>query len=150
MCFRAGNIKTTRNGLLVVVDHARACRTDFFRSSGSMSGQLDTRMPIGSCMRRVKRQNDVLMGYHTIANIWVHGAIEWPGEEFACGVESGTNGSSEAWWACLLLSEFKSCALGSDSCGLWVVYLHVFGELLGEVNCWGMFCVFGVEPFVSC
>ena len=32
-----GNIKTTRNGLLVVVEHARACRTDFHMSSSSKS-----------------------------------------------------------------------------------------------------------------
>jgi hypothetical protein len=35
----AGNIKTTRNGLLVVVEHARALRTAFRRSSGSKSGK---------------------------------------------------------------------------------------------------------------
>jgi hypothetical protein len=34
----AGNIKTTRYGLLVVVDHARTWKTDFCRSSGSKSG----------------------------------------------------------------------------------------------------------------
>ncbi len=34
-----GNIKTTRNGLLVVVEYARACRTAFRMSSGSMSGK---------------------------------------------------------------------------------------------------------------
>jgi hypothetical protein len=32
-----GNIKTANNGLLVVVEHARACRTAFHRSSGSKS-----------------------------------------------------------------------------------------------------------------
>jgi hypothetical protein len=35
----AGNIKTTKNGLLVVMEHARACRTAFRRSSGLMSGK---------------------------------------------------------------------------------------------------------------
>jgi len=34
----AGRIKTTRNGLLVVVEHVRACRTDFQRSLSSESG----------------------------------------------------------------------------------------------------------------
>ena len=33
----AGNIKTTKNGLLVVVEHSRACRTVFRRPSGSKS-----------------------------------------------------------------------------------------------------------------
>ena len=35
----AGNIKITKNGLLVVAEHARACRTVFRRSSGSKSGK---------------------------------------------------------------------------------------------------------------
>ena len=33
----AGNIKTTMNGLLVVMEHARPCRTAFRKSSGSKS-----------------------------------------------------------------------------------------------------------------
>jgi hypothetical protein len=43
--------------------------------------------------------------------------------------------TGEAWWECLLVDEFKSYALGSASCGLWVVSLHEFGEFLGEVSC---------------
>ena len=35
----AGNIKTTKNGLLVAVEHARSRRTAFRRSSGSKSGK---------------------------------------------------------------------------------------------------------------
>jgi len=35
----AGSIKTTRNGLIVVVEHERACRTDFRRFSSSKSGK---------------------------------------------------------------------------------------------------------------
>jgi len=35
----SGNIKTAKNGLLVGVEHARACRTDFRRSSSSKSGK---------------------------------------------------------------------------------------------------------------
>ena len=54
------------------------------------------------------------------------------------------DGSSEAWWECLLVGYFKSCALGSVSCGLWAVSLHEFDEFLGEVSCWGVFCVLGV------
>ena len=34
-----GNIKTTKKGLLVMVEHARACRTIFRRSSGLKSGK---------------------------------------------------------------------------------------------------------------
>ena len=34
----AGSIKTPKNGLLVVIEHAIACRTDFCRSSVSNSG----------------------------------------------------------------------------------------------------------------
>jgi hypothetical protein len=33
----AGSIKTTKNGLLVAVEHARARRTIFYRSAGSRS-----------------------------------------------------------------------------------------------------------------
>jgi hypothetical protein len=35
----AGNMKTAKNGLLVVVEHARACITTFRRFSGSKSGK---------------------------------------------------------------------------------------------------------------
>ncbi len=35
----AGNIKTAGNGLLVAVEHARACRTAFRMSLGSKSGK---------------------------------------------------------------------------------------------------------------
>ena len=90
------------------------------------------------------------MGCRTIADIWVHGVVKWDGEQFTCGAESGMDGSSEAWWECLLVGECKGCALGSASCGLWVVSLHEFGDFLGEVGCWGVFCVLGVEPFVPC
>ena len=69
------------------------------------------------------------MGCRTIADIGVHGAVEWAGEKFACGVESGMNGSNEAWCDCLLIGKFKSCALRSTSCGLWVVSVHEFREL---------------------
>ena len=48
----------------------------------------------------------------------------------------------------MLFGEFKGCALGSAPCGLRVVSLHEFGEFLGEVGCWRVFCVLGVEPFV--
>ena len=51
-----GNIKTTKNGLLVVVEHARDCRIDFRRSSGSKSGKARHEHIIGNCMRRVERQ----------------------------------------------------------------------------------------------
>ncbi len=59
-------------------------------------------------------------------------------------------GSSEAWWGCLFVGEFKRCTVGIASCGLWVVSLHKFGESLGEVGCWGVFCVLGVKLFVPC
>ena len=60
----------------------------------------------------------VLMGCRTKPDIWVHGAVKWVGKQFARGVESGMDGSSEAWWECVLVIEFKGCALGSASCGL--------------------------------
>jgi hypothetical protein len=90
------------------------------------------------------------MGCRTITDIWVNGATKWANEQFACSVESGMDGNSEVRWECLLVCEHKGCALGSASCGLWVVSLHEFGEFLGEVGCWEVFCVLGVEPFVPC
>ena len=48
-----------------------------------------------------------------------------------------------------MVYEFKSYALGSAYCALWMVSLHEFGELLGKAGCWGMFCVLGADPFVS-
>ena len=90
------------------------------------------------------------MGCRTIADLWGRGAVKWAREQFACGVENGMDGSSEAWWECLLLDEFKGCALGSASCGLWVVSLHEFGEFLDTAGCWGVFCVLGIDPFVPC
>jgi len=36
--FHVGSIKIARNGLLVVVEHARAYRADFLMSTGSKSG----------------------------------------------------------------------------------------------------------------
>ena len=33
-----GSIKTTENQLLVMIEHARTCRTDFLRYLGSKSG----------------------------------------------------------------------------------------------------------------
>ena len=92
----------------------------------------------------------VLIGCRTIAYNWVHGAVKWAGEQLACGVESGMDGSSETLWECLLVGEFKGCASGSTSCGLWMVAMHEFGEFLGEVGCWGVFYVLDVEPFVPC
>ena len=71
---------------------------------------------------------DVLMGCRTITDSWVHGAVEWAGEKFARGVESGMDGNNEARCECLLVGEFQSRALGSASCGLWVISLHDFGE----------------------
>ena len=59
----------------------------------------------------------VLMGCRTIADIRVRGAVEWDGEEFACGVKVGMDGSGEALWGCLLLN-FRLC-LGE--CVLWLV-----------------------------
>jgi hypothetical protein len=82
---------------------------------------------------------DVLLGCRTVADIWVHGDVKWAGEQFAYGVESGMDGSSEAWWDCMLVVQFQSYDLGSASCGLWVVTLHEFGEFLGEVSCWRVF-----------
>jgi hypothetical protein len=89
------------------------------------------------------------MACRTLDDIRVHVATKWAGEKLACGVESGMGGSSEAWWECVLVVEFQSYALGSASCDLWMVSLHEFGEFLGEVGCWRVFCVLGVEPFVS-
>ena len=66
---------------------------------------------------------DILVGCLTIDDIWAHGAIDWAGEKFACGVESDMNSSSEAWRECLLVGKFKSCVLGNASSGLWVVSL---------------------------
>ena len=91
------------------------------------------------------------MGCRTIAAIRDHGSIGGlANNSLASGVKSGMDGSSEAWWECLLVGEFHRPALGSVSCGLRLVSLHEFGEFLGEVNCWGVYCVLGVEPFVSC
>ena len=55
------------------------------------------------------------------------------------------HGGSVSWF-----DEFESCTLGIASCSLWVVSLHEFGDFLGEVSRWEMFCVLGVEPFVPC
>jgi hypothetical protein len=58
------------------------------------------------------------------------------------------DGSGEALCECILVCDFKDFTLKIASCGLWVVLLHEFGEILGEVSRWGM-CrvVLRVEPF---
>ena len=48
----------------------------------------------------------------------------WAGEQLACSVESGMDGSSEEWWKCLLVVEFQSRALESAYFGLRVVSLY--------------------------
>jgi len=50
----------------------------------------------------------------------------------------------------MLVVEFQSRALESAYCGLWVVFVYEFGEFLGEVGCWRVFCVLDVKPFVPC
>ena len=85
----------------------------------------------------------------TISYVRVHGAVEGAGEEFACGVERGVDGRSEAVWESSLVGYFEGCDLRGESCGVWVVSLHKLCELLCEIGCRGVFCVLSVEPFVS-
>ncbi len=49
-----------------------------------------------------------------------------------------------------MVVECLRCALGVASCGLLVISLHELGKLVGEVGCWGVFYVLGVELFVPC
>jgi hypothetical protein len=88
------------------------------------------------------------LGCSTVVYVWVHGAIEGAGEEFACGVERGVDGGGEAVSGSYLVGYFEGCALMGESCVVWVVSLHKLCELLFEVVCRGVFCVLSVDPFV--
>ena len=59
------------------------------------------------------------------------------------------DGGNEAVWESSLVNYFEGCALGSMSCGVWMVSLHKLCELLCEVGFRGVFRVMSVEPFVS-
>jgi hypothetical protein len=60
-----------------------------------------------------------------MAYVWVHGAIEGAGEEFALGVERGVYGGGEAVWKSSLVGYFEGCVLGGESCGGWVESLAI-------------------------
>ena len=90
----------------------------------------------------------ILLGCSIIVHVWVHGAIDGAGEEFACGVKRGVDSDGEAVWDSSLIGYFEGCALRGESCGVRVVSFHKPCELLCKVGWRGVFCVLSVEPFV--
>ena len=50
----------------------------------------------------------------------------------------------------MLVGYLRDCTLRITYFGMRVLSLHAAGELLDEASSWGVFCVLGVKPFVSC
>ncbi len=86
----------------------------------------------------------IFLGDRTIAYVWVHGTIKWVGEEFARGVECCVDDRSEALWKSMLVFFCRACALWTASCGVRVVSLHAFSEILDETCSWGVCGVLGI------
>jgi hypothetical protein len=52
-------------------------------------------------------------------------------------------------WECTFDGHSEDCILGDASCGVWMVSLQKFGELLCEGDCRGVRYMLNVEPIIS-
>ena len=59
------------------------------------------------------------------------------------------DGPSEAVLEGLLVGYFEGCALGGKACGVWMLSLHKFNEVLCEIGCGRVLCMLGVDPVIS-
>ena len=92
---------------------------------------------------------EIILTCRAIAYVRIHGTIKRTDGEVAHNDKYGVYCRGKAMWECTFDGHSEDCILGDASCGVWMVSLQKFGELLCEGDCRGVRYMLNVEPIIS-